>query len=144
MERDKEDPEQIANLCKHVLDIHAGNTVAKCDSLSNENLWERTKQKETWKELRYRKWKWIGHILRQDNECIANKALEWNPQGGKTQDYMAKHSDDGSRSSREELAGNKQDPMANFHKGRMTLRGVKGHTHITLPVKISTGFILLV
>jgi ribosome assembly protein YihI (activator of Der GTPase) len=51
----------------------------------------------------------------------------------KTQDYMAKHSEDGSRTSREELAGNKsseqeQDPMASFHKGPMPLRGVKGHT----------------
>jgi hypothetical protein len=29
---------------------------------SNEDLWERTKQKEIWKEIRYRKWTWIGHI----------------------------------------------------------------------------------
>jgi ribosome assembly protein YihI (activator of Der GTPase) len=44
----------------------------------------------------------------------------------KTQEYMAKHSDDGSRTSREELAGNKsseqeQDPMVSFHKGPMPL-----------------------
>jgi hypothetical protein len=37
----------------------------------------------------------------------------------KTQDYMAKLSEDGSRTSKEELAGNKssgqeQDPMASF------------------------------
>jgi hypothetical protein len=79
--------------------------------ISNEDLWVRTKQKEIWKERRYRKWKWIGHILRQENESIAKKALEWNPQGGrrkrKTQDYMAKHSEDGSRTSREQLARNK-------------------------------------
>jgi ribosome assembly protein YihI (activator of Der GTPase) len=42
----------------------------------------------------------------------------------KTQDYMAKYSDDGSRTSREELARNKsseqeQDPS--FHKGPMPL-----------------------
>jgi ribosome assembly protein YihI (activator of Der GTPase) len=48
----------------------------------------------------------------------------------KTQDYMAKHSEDGSRSSREELAGNKsseqeQDPMASFHKGPVPLQGRK-------------------
>jgi ribosome assembly protein YihI (activator of Der GTPase) len=39
----------------------------------------------------------------------------------KTQDYMAKHSENGSRTSRKELAGNKrseqeQDPMASFIK----------------------------
>jgi hypothetical protein len=51
----------------------------------------------------------------------------------KTQDKMAKHGEDGSRTSREELAGNRsfeqeQDPMASFHKGSTPLRGVKGHT----------------
>jgi hypothetical protein len=51
----------------------------------------------------------------------------------KTQDYMVKHSEDESRTTREELAGNKsseqeQDPMASFHKGSMPLRGVEGHT----------------
>jgi hypothetical protein len=43
---------------------------------------------------------------------------------------------DRSRTSREELAGNKsseqeQDPMASFDKGPMPLRGVKGHTTTT-------------
>jgi hypothetical protein len=49
---------------------------------------------------------------------------------------MAKYSEDGSRTSREDLARNKsseqeQDPMASFHKGPMPLRGVKGHTTTT-------------
>jgi hypothetical protein len=43
--------------------------------ISNEDLWVRTMQKEIWKERRYRKWKWIGHTLRQENESIAKKAL---------------------------------------------------------------------
>jgi hypothetical protein len=43
--------------------------------ISNEDLWVRTMQKEIWKEIRYRKWKWIGHTLRQENESIAKKAL---------------------------------------------------------------------
>jgi hypothetical protein len=30
--------------------------------------------------ISYQKWK--ADILRQDNESIANKVLEWNPQGG--------------------------------------------------------------
>jgi hypothetical protein len=33
--------------------------------------------------ITYQKWKWIGHIVRQDNESIAKKALELNPQGGR-------------------------------------------------------------
>jgi hypothetical protein len=55
----------------------------------------------------------------------------------KTQDYVAKHSDDGSRTSSEELVGNKicrqkQDPMTRFHKGPMSLPGVKGHYYSRL------------
>jgi hypothetical protein len=73
--------------------------------------------------------------LRKENENIAKKALEWNrkrKKKRKTQDYMAKHSEDGSRTSREELTGNKsseqkQEQMVSFHKGPLPLRGVKGH-----------------
>jgi ribosome assembly protein YihI (activator of Der GTPase) len=44
----------------------------------------------------------------------------------KTQDYTVKHSEDGSRTSKEELAAYKiseqnQDPMVSFHKGLMPL-----------------------
>jgi hypothetical protein len=54
----------------------------------------------------------------------------------KTQDYKVKHSEDGSTTSMEELAGNKisehkEDLMATFHKGPMSLRGVKGPTSTT-------------
>jgi hypothetical protein len=101
--------------------------MAKCDIKRRPT--ERIKQKETWKEIRYRKWKWLDRILRQDNESIAKKALEWNLRGKKgrtTQNYMAKHSEGGSTASRKELARNKisdqkQDPMASFHKGPMPL-----------------------
>jgi hypothetical protein len=54
----------------------------------------------------------------------------------KTQDYKVKHSQDGSTTSREELAGNKisehkQDLRAIFHKDPMPLRGMKGPTTTT-------------
>jgi hypothetical protein len=79
--------------------------------ISNEDLWVRTKKKEIWKEIRYRKWNWTDYILRQENESIAKKALGWNPQGGRRRGrpkitYLAKHSEDGSRTSRAELAEN--------------------------------------
>jgi hypothetical protein len=51
--------------------------------ISNEDLWERTKLKENRKEIRYRKWKWVGHILRQHDESITKKALELSPQGAR-------------------------------------------------------------
>jgi hypothetical protein len=48
----------------------------------------------------------------------------------KTQDYMTKHSENGSRTSREDLAGNKiseqeQDATVSFLKDPMPPRGVK-------------------
>jgi hypothetical protein len=59
---------------------------------------------------------------------------------------MAKHSEDGSRTSREEMAGNKsseqeRDPMVSFHKGPMPLRGVKGQLSHSLKMPLySAGF----
>jgi hypothetical protein len=48
--------------------------------ISNEDLLVRTKQTEIWKHIRYQKWKWIGHTLRQENVSIGKKVLEWKPQ----------------------------------------------------------------
>ena len=28
-----------------------------------------------------RKWKWLGHTLRKDDQSIVKEALEWNPPG---------------------------------------------------------------
>ena len=32
-------------------------------------------------QIKRRKWKWIGHLLRKGNEDIEREALDWNPQG---------------------------------------------------------------
>jgi hypothetical protein len=32
-------------------------------------------------EIKRRKWRWIGHILRKPDGAIEKAALEWNPQG---------------------------------------------------------------
>jgi hypothetical protein len=74
--------------------------------------------------------------LRQENESIAKKALGWNPQGGRrrgrpkitwrnTVRMEAEHQ--GPRIVSEQ----EQEPMVSFHKGPMTLWGVKGHTTTT-------------
>ena len=34
-----------------------------------------------WRELRKRRWRWIGHTLRRPTRSIARQALFWNPQG---------------------------------------------------------------
>lgn len=49
--------------------------------ISNQELWRITGQKEIKYDIKMRKWKWIGHILRRDSANIAREALNWNPQG---------------------------------------------------------------
>jgi hypothetical protein len=34
-------------------------------------------------EIRKRKFRWIGHTLRKDDERPSNVALQWNPQGNR-------------------------------------------------------------
>jgi hypothetical protein len=34
-----------------------------------------------WNKIKCRKWKWIGHTLREGPTAIENQALNWNPQG---------------------------------------------------------------
>ena len=49
--------------------------------ISNEQLWERTKQSPIGTEVQKRKWGWIGHTLRKPASNVTRQALEWNPQG---------------------------------------------------------------
>jgi hypothetical protein len=79
MERDKWDPKKLQCRIKRCLRLILG--IWWPNVISNEYLWEIIKQKEILRERIYRKW--ICHILRQDNESIAKKALHWNRQGGR-------------------------------------------------------------
>jgi ribosomal 50S subunit-associated protein YjgA (DUF615 family) len=49
--------------------------------ISNEKLWEMTGQINISKEIRKRKFGWIGHTLRKDDSEPCKAALQWNPQG---------------------------------------------------------------
>jgi hypothetical protein len=51
--------------------------------ISNENLWEMTGQININKEIRKRKFGWIGHTLHKDDSEPWKAALQWNPQGTK-------------------------------------------------------------
>ncbi|VDP44036.1 unnamed protein product [Schistosoma mattheei] len=51
------------------------------DPISNSLLWERTNQLPTEEEIRIRRWKWIGHILRKSPNCTTRQALTFNPKG---------------------------------------------------------------
>jgi ribosomal 50S subunit-associated protein YjgA (DUF615 family) len=49
--------------------------------ISNEQLWEMTGQININKEIRKRKFGWIGHTLRKDDGEPCKAALQWNPHG---------------------------------------------------------------
>ncbi|VDP35941.1 unnamed protein product [Schistosoma margrebowiei] len=51
------------------------------DTISNNLLWARTNQILVEEEIRKKRWKWIGHILRKAPNCVIRQALTWNPQG---------------------------------------------------------------
>ena len=49
--------------------------------VSNEQLWDKTKQTPIETEVRKRKWGWIGHTLRKPASNITRQSFDWNPQG---------------------------------------------------------------
>ncbi len=51
------------------------------NTISNQDLWNQTKQMSPITQLKQRKWTWIGHTLRKDQDNITKQALQWNPQG---------------------------------------------------------------
>ena len=53
------------------------------DTISNTRLLERTGQQPMERELKNRKWRWIGHTLRRPRESITRQGLWWNPQGSR-------------------------------------------------------------
>jgi hypothetical protein len=44
-------------------------------------LWETTGGKPIELRIKKRKWKWIGHTIRKDENAVERIALDWNPQG---------------------------------------------------------------
>ena len=50
-------------------------------TISNKELWRRTQQRPIPDAIKERKWRWVGHTLRQDPTSITRQALDWNTQG---------------------------------------------------------------
>ncbi|RUS81369.1 hypothetical protein EGW08_010867 [Elysia chlorotica] len=66
----------FTNRClRNILGVHWPEVI------SNEELWERTRQTPVETEIMKRKWGWIGHTLRKPASNITRQALDWNPQG---------------------------------------------------------------
>jgi hypothetical protein len=50
-------------------------------TITDKELWETTQQIPIDREIKIRKWKWIGRTLRKDQKNITRQGLDWNPQG---------------------------------------------------------------
>jgi hypothetical protein len=49
------------------------------NKITNEKQWRITQNKPIEKQIKIRKWNWIGHTLRKEAGAIEKTALEWNP-----------------------------------------------------------------
>ena len=49
--------------------------------ISNEELRQKTRMQQASKEVKRRRWKWIGHVLRMEPSRHPRIALTWKPQG---------------------------------------------------------------
>nr|KAG5691042.1 hypothetical protein BaRGS_021253 [Batillaria attramentaria] len=49
--------------------------------ITNQDLWEQTRQVPIEQEIKKRKWGWIGHTLRKPTSNVTRQSLDWNPQG---------------------------------------------------------------
>jgi hypothetical protein len=49
--------------------------------ISNDDIIIRTKVKKISEEVKARRWKWVGHILRMDDNSHCMTALSWKPEG---------------------------------------------------------------
>ena len=55
------------------------DSMAVC--ISNEDLMKRTEIKRVSTEVKTRRWKWIGHVLRMERNGHCRTALTWQPEG---------------------------------------------------------------
>ena len=58
--------------------------------ITNEELWERTGQKPLDRQIKKRKWSWIGHTLCKPSGITEKDALDWNPQGKRRRGRLKK------------------------------------------------------
>ena len=49
--------------------------------INNDDLYERTHTRPIEEEIRKRRWRWIGHVLRRPSDAIPRVAIRWTPAG---------------------------------------------------------------
>jgi hypothetical protein len=50
-------------------------------TITNKELLGTMQETPVSSEIKMRKWKWIGHLMREDQNIITRPGLDWNPQG---------------------------------------------------------------
>jgi hypothetical protein len=80
--------QETINKLQTFVNLRLRNILRICwpKTISNKELWETTQQIPISSEIMMRKWKWIGHTLRKDQNNITRQRLVWNPQGKKGKD----------------------------------------------------------
>ncbi|GFR79594.1 hypothetical protein ElyMa_005878800 [Elysia marginata] len=53
------------------------------DKVTNKEISERTGKRSTVEEVKKRRWRWLGHVLRMSKSRHPLIALTWNPQGAR-------------------------------------------------------------
>ena len=51
------------------------------NKISNQDLLKRCDQEDMGTIIKRRRWRWIGHVLRKDQQDLAKTALFWTPEG---------------------------------------------------------------
>ncbi|XP_065355315.1 uncharacterized protein LOC135949779 [Calliphora vicina] len=51
--------------------------------ITNNELWEWTRQSSIRSEIKRRKWPWLGHTLRKPQDDVTRQGTEWTPQGSR-------------------------------------------------------------
>ena len=60
---------------RRIMRIHWPNTI------SNEELHSQTNTEPISTQIQQRRWRWIGHVLRQKTDSLSRVALRWTPDG---------------------------------------------------------------
>ena len=53
------------------------------EHISEEQIRERSGQKSVIETIRYRRWRWYGHVLRMPEHRLPKQALNWTPEGSR-------------------------------------------------------------
>lgn len=53
------------------------------ETITNVDLWQRTKQNRITTDIRIKKMNWLGHTFRKSHDDVTRKALDYHPQGSR-------------------------------------------------------------